>query len=108
MKVKLHGVRPVYITGEYIKLDALLKYASVVSTGGEAKFLIGNGEIYVGSEICGVRGRKIRPGNVVRYGDTVLIVKSRGASAVESTPDSSESTIVAGGSVGKQVSGSDT
>jgi len=77
MKVKLRGVRPVYITGEYIKLDALLKFASVVSTGGEAKFLIQGGEIYVGNEPCASRGRKIKPGDLVRYEDTILLVKQR-------------------------------
>ena len=73
-KVKLRGVRRVRITGEYIKLDALLKFASVVSTGGEAKILIQGGEVIVGGGPCTQRGRKIRPGDVVRYPGGVLIV----------------------------------
>jgi len=75
MKVKLRGVKPVYITGDHIKLDALLKYASIVSTGGEAKILILGGEVYVGDEPCASRGRKIRPGDVVRYEDNIIVVK---------------------------------
>jgi len=75
MKFNVQGVRRIYISGEYIKLDALLKYASLVSTGGEAKVLIQNGEIFVGKEICTLRGKKIRPGDFVRYGESVLLIK---------------------------------
>ena len=76
MKIKLHGVRRVYITGDYIRLDDLLKYASLVSSGGEAKFLIQGGEVLVGGEPCRIRGKKIRPGEVVRYDDVTLAVRS--------------------------------
>ena len=75
MKVKVHGVRGVCITGEYIKLDALLKYASIASSGGEAKHLIQSGEVFVGNEVCTLRGKKIRPGDVVRYGDSVMLIR---------------------------------
>ena len=76
MKVKLRGVRGVAITGGYIKLDSLLKYASVVSTGGEAKMMIQAGEVFVGGEPCTQRGRKIMPGDVVRHGGGTLVVRS--------------------------------
>ena len=76
MKVKVHGVRTVKISGEYIKLDSLLKFASIASTGGEAKFRIQNGEVFVGKEVCFVRGKKIRPGDVVRCGDDVIVVRN--------------------------------
>ena len=77
MRIKVNGVKSVPITSEYIKLDSLLKYASIASTGGEAKYMIQNNEIYVGKEICTARGKKIRPGDVVRCGDTVLLVKRK-------------------------------
>ena len=75
MKVKVNGVNGIYIAGEYIKLDALLKFASLVSTGGEAKHRIQNGEVFVGKDTCTSRGKKIRPGTVVRLGDSVILVK---------------------------------
>ena len=75
MKVKVHGVRPIYITGEYIKLDALLKFASLASTGGEAKYRIQSGEVFVDKEVCLLRGKKIKPGNVVRLEDNIILVK---------------------------------
>jgi len=75
MKVKINGVRKVSITGEFIKLDALLKFASIASTGGEAKHRIKNGEVLVDKDICTVRGKKIKPGTIVRCGDDIILVK---------------------------------
>jgi len=75
MKIKLRGVRQVLITGEFIRLDALLKFASVASSGGEAKALIQSGDVFVRGEPCLQRGRKIRHGDVVRYGGDSLLVK---------------------------------
>ncbi len=53
------------ITTEFIKLDALLKFASLVSSGGEAKQLIQDGQVLVNGEVCTMRGKKIRPGDTV-------------------------------------------
>lgn len=44
---------------EFIKLDQLLKATNIVSTGGEAKILILEGNIIVNGEIETRRGRKI-------------------------------------------------
>ena len=55
------------ITTEFIKLQDLLKVASLVSTGGEAKIVIQEGEVRVNGETCTQRGRKIRPGDLVIY-----------------------------------------
>ena len=51
------------ITTEYIKLQDLLKLAA--ATGGEAKLLIQDGEVLVNGEVCTMRGKKLRPGDVV-------------------------------------------
>ncbi|MDO4973196.1 MAG: RNA-binding S4 domain-containing protein [Eubacteriales bacterium] len=55
------------IETEFIKLDALLKYASLVGTGGEAKYVIGEGLVRVNGEVCTMRGKKIRPGDTVTF-----------------------------------------
>ena len=55
------------ITTEFIKLQDLLKFASLVSTGGEAKLVITAGEVSVNGEVCTQRGKKIRPGDAVSY-----------------------------------------
>ncbi|MCL2662315.1 MAG: RNA-binding S4 domain-containing protein [Oscillospiraceae bacterium] len=75
MKVKLNGVKSIKIKGDYIKLDSLLKFASIASTGGEAKNRILNDEVFVGKEVCRARGKKIRPGDIVRCGEYILLVK---------------------------------
>ncbi len=55
----------VKITTEFIKLDALLKFAGLADTGGEAKLLIQNGEVSFNGEVCTMRGKKVRPGDRV-------------------------------------------
>ena len=55
----------VQIRTEFIKLQDLLKFAAAVSTGGEAKILIQEGDVTVNGEVCTMRGKKIRPGDVV-------------------------------------------
>ena len=54
----------VKIQTEFIKLDALLKFAGVTETGGEAKEAIQAGEVKVNGEVCTMRGKKLRPGDV--------------------------------------------
>ncbi|MCH5194601.1 MAG: RNA-binding S4 domain-containing protein [Oscillospiraceae bacterium] len=55
----------VNITTEYIKLDQLLKFAGAVAVGSEAKELITAGKVSVNGEVCTMRGKKLRPGDVV-------------------------------------------
>ena len=55
----------VKITTEFIKLDSLLKFAGLCDTGGFAKELIQQGQVRVNGETCTMRGKKIRPGDVV-------------------------------------------
>ena len=54
---------------EYIKLQDLLKFAAAVSTGGEAKILIQEGDVTVNGEVCTMRGKKIRPGDDIALRD---------------------------------------
>ena len=55
------------IETEYIKLDSLLKFAAVVGTGGEAKYVISEGMVSVNGEVCTIRGKKLRPGDKVSF-----------------------------------------
>ncbi len=63
------------ITTEFIKLQDLLKFASLVGTGGEAKVLIQEGAVSVNGEVCTQRGKKIRPGDEVQIADIMLTVQ---------------------------------
>ena len=60
-------MKTITIKGEYIRLQDLLKFASLVSTGGEAKLRIQEGEVQVNGEVCLQRGKKIRPGDQVLF-----------------------------------------
>ena len=67
--------KKVKINTEFIKLDALLKFASMVGSGGEAKNLIQNGEVTVNGEVCTMRGKKIRSGDKVSLGGEEVTVE---------------------------------
>lgn len=61
----MQNVEKVKITTEFIKLDALLKFAGMCDTGGFAKELVQCGKVRVNGEVCTMRGKKIRPGDTV-------------------------------------------
>lgn len=65
------------IQTEFIKLDSLLKYAGLCMTGGEAKTLIEEGMVSFNGEPCTMRGKKVRPGDEVALGDTVLKITAQ-------------------------------
>ena len=62
------------ITTEFIKLQDLLKLANLVGTGGEAKIVIQNGDVLVNGEVCTMRGKMIRPGDMVAFDGKELTV----------------------------------
>lgn len=57
--------RIIEITTEFIKLDSLLKFAGIAEVGGEAKFMVTSGAVLVNGEVCTMRGKKIRAGDIV-------------------------------------------
>ena len=67
-------MKTITITTEYIKLQDLLKFANLVSTGGEAKVVIAEGEVAVNGVVCTQRGKKLRPGDVAAYRGQELTV----------------------------------
>lgn len=62
-------MQKININTEYIKLDQLLKLASLVQTGGEAKQIISEGLVKYNGEICTQRGKKVREGDIVELND---------------------------------------
>ena len=62
------------ISTEFIKLDQLLKFSGIIGNGSDAKFLISDGQVEVNGEIATQRGKKIRPGDVVKLGEEILNV----------------------------------
>lgn len=63
------------IKTEYIKLDQLLKFASLTDTGGLAKEIIQQGLVKVNGEVCTMRGKKIRTGDVISVENYQITVK---------------------------------
>ncbi len=71
MKVSFRRSAPkeqtVAITTEYIKLESFLKLANAVESGGMAKNFIQDGLVRVNGEVCTMRGKKLRPDDVVSF-----------------------------------------
>ena len=63
------------ISTDFIRLDAFMKFESLVASGGEAKQLIAEGLVGVNGETCTMRGKKLYPGDQVDFqGETYRIV----------------------------------
>ena len=63
------------INTEFIKLDALLKFAGLCETGGEAKELIQGGAVKVNGEVCLQRGKKLRENDSFEFGGVIYEVE---------------------------------
>lgn len=61
--MELHKEK-IEITTEFIKLDQLLKFSGIAENGAIAKEMILDGIVSVNGEICTMRGKKIRSGDV--------------------------------------------
>ena len=61
------NVEKIEIHTEFIKLQDFLKFANAVESGGMAKNMIINEEVTVNGEVCTMRGKKLRPGDVVGF-----------------------------------------
>lgn len=63
------------ITTEFIRLDAALKLAHLVGSGGEAKIRIQQGEVKVNGVVCTMRGKKLYPGDSAQLGEQLIAVR---------------------------------
>lgn len=73
------AIKELSIREEFIKLDAALKLAGFVSTGGHAKMVIQNGEVTVNGEVCTMRGKKLRKGDSVSFDGQRLVIENAGS-----------------------------
>ena len=64
------------INTDFIKLDSLLKFAAVTGSGGESKYVIGEGMVKVNGEVCTMRGKKLYPGDKVEFSGIELEIIS--------------------------------
>ena len=62
------------IATEFIQLDQLLKWIGMTETGGQARFLIDEGNVKVNGVISNIRRKKIFPGDRVKIGNQEYLV----------------------------------
>ncbi|MGY8815432.1 MAG: RNA-binding S4 domain-containing protein [Gammaproteobacteria bacterium] len=60
-------MREVEITREPVELYKILKFEGVVSSGGEAKSIIDNGQVMVNGKVETRRRKKIISGDIIEY-----------------------------------------
>ncbi|MHC1761842.1 MAG: RNA-binding S4 domain-containing protein [Negativicutes bacterium] len=62
------------ISTDFIQLDQLLKWIGVTETGGQARFLIDEGNVKVNGVVLNIRRKKIFPGDRVKIGNQEYLV----------------------------------
>ncbi len=68
-------MKTVEITKEPVELYKLLKFEGLVASGGEAKFLIAEGNVLVNGQIETRKRKKIVSGDIIELGEIILQVK---------------------------------
>ena len=68
-------MRVVEISREPVELYKILKFEGLVTTGGEAKLLIGDGQVTVNGEVETRRRKKILTGDVIEFRGEQLKMK---------------------------------
>ncbi|HOO43792.1 MAG TPA: S4 domain-containing protein YaaA [Bacillota bacterium] len=67
-------MKRISIVTEYITLGQLLKLVNLIGSGGEAKIYLANNVVYVNGEKDTRRGRKIYPGDRVKFGNQEYLI----------------------------------
>lgn len=69
-------MKTVEITKEPVELYKLLKFEGLVASGGEAKFLIAEGNVRVNGQIETRKRKKLVSGDIIEFGEIALQIKS--------------------------------
>ena len=77
MKVRVERVHKneINIVTEFIKLEASLKLANAVGSGGMAKNVIQDGLVTVNGQTCTMRGKKLYDGDKVGFDGVTYFVR---------------------------------
>jgi ribosome-associated protein len=68
-------MREVEITKEPVELYKLLKFEGLVASGGEAKYIIAEGNVMVNGEVETRKRKKIVSGDIVEIDEQKLLIK---------------------------------
>lgn len=63
------------ITTDYIKLDSLLKLSGIAETGGTAKMIVSAGKVKLNGQICNMRGKKLKEGDLICIEDMDITLR---------------------------------
>lgn len=74
VKKKEPDAIPVVIGTEFIKLEAALKFANAVESGGMAKNVIQDARVKVNGEICLMRGKKLYAGDTFAFMGATYVI----------------------------------
>ncbi len=67
-------MREVQITKEPVELYKLLKFESMVTSGGEAKHVIADGQVSVNGQVELQKRKKIVSGDIVVFGEEQVLI----------------------------------
>ena len=67
-------MKEVILTTEPVELYKILKFEGVVSSGGEAKFVIDDGQVLVNGEVETRKRKKIVSGDIIEFSGEQLIM----------------------------------
>lgn len=70
-------MREVEISEEPIELYKILKFENMVASGGEAKFVISEGQVFVNGNVETRKRKKIFSGDVVVFGKEEIRIRVR-------------------------------
>lgn len=70
-------MKNIFIKTEFITLGQFLKFAGIISNGGEAKMFLDSNEILVDSMQEKRRGKKLFPNSIVSINDEKYIVRNK-------------------------------
>ena len=63
------------LTSEYIELIKLLKLMGVAETGGHAKMMVDEGEVFLNGQLESRKRAKLRAGDVVELNGLKIIIR---------------------------------
>lgn len=68
-------MKTVEITKEPIELYRVLKFEGLVASGGEAKFVISEGQVLVNGDVETRKRKKIVSGDIVTFANEEILIK---------------------------------
>jgi len=70
-------MREIIISQEPIELYKLLKFENMVASGGEAKYVISEGQVIVNGKVETRKRKKIFSGDIIEFGKDNIRIKAK-------------------------------